>query len=57
MIIPFFGLEQVPHPVVLGVHALGTPALEGGQQPGIALGLQPLIAGLFNPVVEQPSVP
>ncbi|SVC98728.1 uncharacterized protein METZ01_LOCUS351582, partial [marine metagenome] len=42
----------VPHPVVLGVHALGTPALEDGQQPGIALGLQPLIAGLFNPVVE-----
>ncbi|SVE11926.1 uncharacterized protein METZ01_LOCUS464780, partial [marine metagenome] len=42
----------VTYPVVLWVHALGTPALEDGQQPGVALGLQPLIAGLFNPVVE-----
>ena len=42
--------------VVLGVHALGTPPLQNGQQAGITLGLQPLIASLFNPVVEQPPM-
>ncbi len=56
MIIPFFGLQQMPHAVVLGIYTLGSPALEDGQQAGITLSFQPLIAGLLDPPVKQPTM-
>ena len=42
----------MPHLVVLGVDASAPPALEGGQQPDVGLGLSPLVAGLLNPLGE-----
>ena len=42
--------------VVLRVDALDTPALEDGQQPGIALGLQSLVTVLLYPAIEQETV-
>ena len=39
----------MPNLVVLGVHTLGTPALEGGQQADIGLRLLSLVPGFLDP--------